>query len=756
MLKLRWERWLCLFVLLLSASSMAESVFTSPTLNEANNLVEIVPKQAHQLAYDYISQRKLSNQSDNSPSSITRDDADNRTRTPGATIDALMILAESAYNIGNVDEAFRHLKEAINLSEVYELPYKKLDIMMLQVRLHWLYSGNGIVAREQLHQVELLYQSIKNPEQLAKALKYRITMLKAQIASKEGELDLANQLFAQVRGYIETLKTKRVVIDYHIQVGQHLLAHKQYNKALSEFLIAYWQSIEDDSRAQLGKVNFLLGQLFFDRKVLDKANNHLSQAADFYDNYEHSPVLPSVLKLMGDSYYLQGKYNLALVQYFNAMDHERTVNNLYNEIDVRIALSATYLHLINYPLAEQYLERAEQLLPLTKAPKLEAHACLLRAGLAAEQHSGTETIVNAQKALEIAKNIDDISLQKSAYRLINRGYELNQDYKTALEYFKHFSALATIEQQQLDLISEDAFRQQKDFVERNIHLTARQQDLAHAQEEYRKFQKIAFALFLIGSVLFLLLLRRGHIIRIQKEELGELNNNLYTHSRSGMRNLRMLNAKLSASLEASSDQFEKWHVGELIHEPLNDRLRFVMVDVPFLRNLHMQHGYTKGLELEKEFGEYLQTKVSAPARVYHFSDANLLYIEPNSNRDTSPEEMVEKIQQWITDFKPQRKLNRIVRIGMVDYPFLPRAYTAINDKELMDILLMATGAARSLSLEDHQSHWVYLKAIENAPAASLATENVRKACKHSINQGLIKVHSSFKNEERLKKLLKDD
>jgi hypothetical protein len=48
-----------------------------------------------------------------------------------------------------------------------------------------------------------------------------------------------------------------------------------------------------------------------------------------------------------------------------------------------------------------------------------------------------------------------------------------------------------------------------------------------------------------------------------------------------------------------------------------------------------------------------------------------------------------------------------------------------------------------------------LKAIDNAPAASFASNNMRKSCKHAINQGLIKVHSSHNNEENIKKILKD-
>ncbi|MDA0149302.1 tetratricopeptide repeat protein [Vibrio sp. LaRot3] len=755
MRNLRWERWLCLFALVLSGNLWASAIYTSPTLNEANSLVDIVPKKSRRLAMDFLAQRKLTETTEKSPSSISRDEADNRTRTPGATIDALKILADAEFNLGNPLLALKHLAEARALTQAYQLPYLGLDVQLHQIRLEWKHTGNAIKAREQLHKVDEQYQNIKNPEQLAKGLRYQLSMLKAEIASKEGEFDIANNLFAELKPYVDKQKSSHTFITYHTTVGKHLLAHKKYNRALSEFLISYWKAIEEDSGALLAQTNHLLGELFYNRRVLDKANEHLSQAADFYDNYENSPLLPPILKLMGDIYYHQGKYNLALVHYFNAMDHERMQNNITNVIDIRISLAATYLKLVNFPLTEQYLDKAQDLLQYVDEPKLQAYAYLLEAGLASHQREADEVLDRSYQALKIANQLHDISIQKSAYQLIHRGYTLKKEYKKALEYLRQYNALSNIEQQQLDLISEDAFRQQKEFVEQTLHLVGQKEELVQTKSEYRKFQKIAFAMFVTCLVLLIFGLRRGHIVKVQNEEIDNLNQNLFTHSRSGLRNLRMLNAKLPASLEATNGQFEKWHVGELIHEPLNDRLRFVMIDVPFLRNLHMQHGYSEGLKLEKEFGEYLKEKITSPARVYHFSDANLLYIEPNSNRDNDPQALVDKLQQWIIDFKPRQQLNRVIRVGMVDYPFLPRAYTALNDKQLLDILLMATGTARTLSLKESSSQWVYLKAIDNAPAASLATGNVRKACKHAISQGLIKVHSSYNNEDSIKKLLKD-
>ena len=756
MVKVRWKRLLGALLVLFSAPLWANTLYSSAVLSEANSLVNIVPKQAKQLATDYLTQRTLTDKTEKSPSAISRDEADSRTRTPGGTIDALRILARAEFNLGNQLEALSLLKEAKSLAETYKLPYLLLDLKLVEIRLTWLIQGNGESARDKLAQIEEEFSLIDNPQQLARGLKYRMTMLKAEIASAEGNLKLADQLYAEVKPYVDSSKSIHTVIEYHTTVGKQLLANKKYNRALSELLISYWTAIETDSARQLAEVNRILGQLFYDRRVLDKANDHFSQAADFYDNYENSPALAPLLKRMGDIYYYQGKYNLALVHYFNAMDHERLQNNIESVIDIRISLATTYLHLVNYTLAEQYLERAQELLQYADIPRLKAYALLLEAGLARHKQEPKKVLESANQALKIAQQLQDISMQKSAYQMLYLGYELNGQYQQALEYLKHYNSLATIEQQELDLISEDAFRQQKEFVEQTLHLSGQQQELEETHNEYRKFQKITFTLFVLSALLFIFILRRGHVINVQKDELDVLNEDLYTHSRSGLKNLRMLNAKLPASLEESSHKFEKWHVGELIHEPLNDRLRFVMIDVPFLRNMYLQHGYQEGLKLERAFGDYLKQRVEHPARIYHFSDANLLYIEPNSERNTDPEQLFEKIQQWILEFEPDRLLNRIIRIGMADYPFLPRAYTAVNDKELVDVLLMSTSTARTLSMKEHSSQWVYLKAIENAPAASLATGNIRKACKHSINQGLIKVHSSFKNEDGIKKLLKDE
>ncbi|RSD30610.1 tetratricopeptide repeat protein [Vibrio pectenicida] len=751
---LRLSRLITIFILILPAFVSASTVYSSALLNEADSLVDIVPKQSKILASNYLTQRKLMAQSEKGPSTISRDDSDTRFRTPGSTIDALKILSQAEFNLNNPSESLRYIQQAKQLTEEYKLPYLSLELRLLEIRLNWKIEGSSQSIEANLNQVEQELSSIHNPEQLTKGLNYQLTMLKADIASSQDQIKLAETLYKQAIPFVEQSKNKQTITAYHISLGKHFLNHKIYNKALSELLISYWSAIENTSSLQLAESNRLIGQLFYERRVLDKAADHFSQAADFYDNYEISPILPPILKRMGDIYFDQGKYNLALVHYFNAIDHERLQNNIENVIDIRLALASTYLQLVNFPLADQYLVRAQELLNYIDIPKLQAKALLLEAGLASHQGRPEEVVDKANKALNIALKIKNIGLEKNAYQMLNVGNELLENYQQALRYLQKYNALATIEQQELNLINEDDFRQQKDVVEQTLHLVGQKEQLKKVRSEYHKFQKITLTLFVTCALLFVFLLRRGHIITIQKEEIDDLNNELYAHSRSGLKNLRMLSVKLPASLEASSHKFEKWHVGDLIHEPLSDRLHFVMIDVPFLRNMSLQRGYTEGLKIEKDFGQYLKEKIDHPARVYHFSDANLLYIEPDNGNTTKPEQVFDKIQTWVNEFTKKYGLDNTIRIGMADYPFLPRAYTAINDKELLDILLMSTSVARTLSLEENTSQWVYLKAIKNAPAASLATGNIRKACKHSISQGLIKVHSSYQNEESIKKLLK--
>lgn len=745
------------FFCLLLALPLHATILSSALLSEAQQLAEIDPSQARQAATNYLLQRELIERSESDgPSVMSREETDRNIRTPISSIEAYKIIAKANYAMGDVSAAIKALDEALILSQDYQLPYLNLDVRLIRNQMIWTGNKNYAAAEETLNEIEQSLNQSNTILQRADHLRYRLVMQRALLESYRGDSTGAERLYTQAKEMLGNNHSDTALVDYYTTVGEFYLNDKRYNLALSELLYGYWLSIEKDSGTRLAKVNRLLARLFRERRVYDKAMEYLSQAADFYDSYPNSPVLADVLEQMGDIYFYQGKYNLALVHYFNVLDHESTSKSISRMIRIRLSLAATYMQLFNYALAEQYLDGATELLGYADIPALKARSALLHSGLAYYQNDSQSVIKHATQALnfiEISPGSDDLIKQQS-YRFLGLGYEQAGEYQLSLQANKQYARLVKLEQVQLNQISEDAFRQQKEFAEQTIHNAGLTERLAQVETEHRKFQKISFVLFITVLVMFLFIMRRGMIIQRQASQMKILRNDLFTHSRSQLNNLRMLNVKLSRSLQKSSDTFEQWQLGELIHEPLNDRLRFVMVDLPFLRSMYVLNGYKAGLELERAFGEFLADKIKAPARLYHFSDANLLYIEPNADRDSSAEMMFSKFQTWIDEFAAQHDINRTIRMGISDYPFLPRAYTAINDSELLDLLLLATHVAREISLTDKQSHWVFLKAIENAPAASFATGDIRKACRHAINQGLIKVHSSYKNEDDIKNILK--
>ncbi|GAB7221950.1 hypothetical protein VoSk93_11650 [Vibrio owensii] len=746
------------FLCLLLAQPLHATILSSALLNEAQQLAEIDPVQAKQAAKNYLLQRELTERQDNgSPSSMSREETDRSIRTPSSTIEAHKIIAQADYTMGNIRSAINNLDEAERLANEYQLPYMNLDVQLMRNQMIWMYDKNYAAAEKKLDQIEKQIEEANPVLQRTDSVRYRLVMQRALLAANSGDSVNADRLYTKAKTMLEDNRSDLTLIDYHTAVGEFYLNDKKYNLALSELLYGYWQSIESDSGARLAKVNRLLARLFQERRVYDKAIEYLSQAADYYDSYPSSPILADVLEQMGDIYFYQGKFNLALVHYFNVLDHDSTSKNINRIIKIRLSLAATYLQLYNYALAEQYLDRSTDLLEYADLPQLEAKAALLQSGLAYHQNDSKDVIENAKRALDLIEKAPDDTgfIKQQSYRLLGLGYEQAGEYQLSLQAYKKYASLVRLEQKQLNQISEDAFRQQKEFAEQSIHHVGQAEKLAQVEMEHRKFQKISFALFITVLVMFLFIMRRGVINQRQTAEIEKLRNDLFTHSRSRLRNLRMLNVKLSRSLKKSSDTFEQWQMGELIHEPLNDRLRFVMIDLPFLRSMYVQHGYKAGLELERAFGEFLAERIQKPTRLYHFSDANLLYIEPNADRDASAEATFEKFQSWVDEFAAKHNVNRIIRMGISDYPFLPRAYTAINDEELLDLLLLATHIAREVSLKDKHSHWVFLKAIDNAPAASFATGDIRTACQHAINQGLIKIHSSYKNEDDIKKILKN-
>ncbi len=732
----------CLLILFVFVPLSAwAKFFSAPILNDAYQLLDTNPEQARSIAEQYLEQRQISPEQD--PNRIhINNDSERTIRTPISTVEAFQIKALANKRLDRNRESIESIKQAIALAKDFDLKSGYLESKLIYSSLWWNLTQDVDETNTILKEISVELDEYNKQIALNQKLYFGLALIHAEVESFQGNNSQAQQYYKQAMSHGSALNDPSSMIYYHISYGKYFLKNKQFDQALTELLSAYWQSIEADRSGQLATTNYLLGQLFFQRQVLDKALEHASQSAEFYGRYNNSEQLSNVLILIAQIHLKQGRFNLALVQYFNALDQEKEKNNVDKLISLRLDIANTYFLLYNYALSEHYLKQANNLNEYVNLPEQKACASLLQAKLYLVNNKTDLAVQQIQQAIKYSKKDNDLRLKLQSQKLLSKTYEKMGQYQLALKAQREYETLNSSIQAVQNEINEDVFRQQKSIIEQSLHYQGLEQQLKENHLQTRKIQKIAGFLLVLLTLISIYAFRQQQVNRFLKKRLHLLLNKYYTHPRSGLRNFRLLTERLPSSLQQSSSNIEQWHLGELINEPLSDRLRFTLFHVPMLQELYFTHGYQEGLSIEKEFGDYLSTVVTLPSRIYHFSDASFLYIEHKSDSTSNAQEMAETVQSWINNFKSKTMTDRTVNIGMVEYPFLPRAYTAINDRELIDILLMATNTACDISTEDSGSQWVHYRAIDNAPAASFASNNIISACKQAINQGLIKVMTS--------------
>ncbi|PSW12599.1 GGDEF domain-containing protein [Photobacterium sanctipauli] len=739
-----FSRWLCSLLLVFIASfSVQAKIYTTPILAEANDLLLTSPEQSLKITQRYLSQRHLS-----TPKEVSRvhinEEADHTIRTPLSTVNALQINARAYSLLNQPDNALKSIKEAEKLALENELTFTHLESRLIHANIYWNNLKNSARALAMLNQID---KEIEGSEALnltnqVKRLQYQSLMQRARVESSLNNESEAEKLFSKAKRYLMSLEDKGELINFQLAIGQHYLAHDHFDLALDSLLSGYWLSVEQDDQAKTAIANYQLAALFEERKVFDKALEHATQAGEFFEHYNRAKPLAKTLELIASIYEQQGRFNLALVHYFNALDQENQLHRNIRSARLRLNIARVYLQLYNYPKTEQYLNHTRMLATQTGDDEIQTEAQILQGQLERLEGKTEQAISTLQAGLIAASRTNNLSLQLQGEMELSKAFEQQTDYYNALLSQRRYEQLFNTQQQAQVKSNVEVFKQQQRMLERSLHLEEMERQQFESEKALYKQKNITIFLICFLLVTLIVLLRRHRVASQLQGRLLRLRSEFYTHPRSGLRNLRMLTVKLPNSLQQSSAHFEQWHLGEIINEPLSDRLRFALFEVPFLKHIYLKHGYQQGLDIERQFGEYLKKQVCGPARLYHFSDAMFLYIEPNSRLDTAPEQLANSLQQLIDSFVEHKYIDNRIRIGMAEYPFLPRAYTAINDHELLDILLMATNAAREVSKKESGSQWVHLSAIEAAPAASFASDNIRLACIQGINNGLVKVQSS--------------
>ena len=738
------QRLISALVLIIVSTKVDARNYTTPVLTDAHQLLATQPYQAIELINQYLMSQPLTQSLNTSRLQINKED-ENHIRTPLKTIKALQIKATALSKINQSDAALITIHEARVLAQEHALHYIEIETYLLEANLQWHIIQDEKQAIEILNSIEtkiIEFEQIGLNNKWQK-LRYQTHMQQAEIYAVLDDQPNAEKHFQKAKNHLQEINNPKYWIQYQLALGNYYLMVQHHRLALDTVLKGYLLALEQKDSANIAKADMVLARLFQQRNVYDKALEHATHAADYHERHNQPQLLSRAIGLMALIYEHQNRHNLALIHYFNALDLERQFKIIQRPSEeLRLNIARVYLALFNYPKAKHYLDQARYLAQQAQNENILSQILLLEGQWMLAQGKNKQAIELTKQALLEIERLELINLQLIAEETLSTAFEKKGDYYNALASQRRYEKLFKETQTTMVKNNAELFKQQQRVYERALHLDKMEETQFTHEKSVYLYQWILIILAIITfSFIGWSHYHRRQIKTLQKR-LCQLKSDFYTHPRSGLKNLRMLNERLPTSLQQSSAYFEQCVLGEIIHEPLSDRLRFALFEIPLLKHWYQQEGYQQALELEQKFGQYLNEQICEPARLYHFSDALFLYVEPNSRLHTEPQQLAQSIEKLVMNFMQQHNLQTKIKIGMAEYPFLPRAYTAINARELLDILLMATQDARLNADENHALSWTHYQAIEAAPAAFFANGNIRHACQQGIEKGLIRIQRS--------------
>ncbi|MGB2078687.1 MAG: tetratricopeptide repeat protein, partial [Vibrio sp.] len=332
-----------LISLILSSFPAYATLYAAPELKNADDMLNILPEQSLKITKQFLNKRKLLD-SDSKNLIISRDGAENTTRTPASSVHAMQIMAK-AYDALNLPTiALATIKEAQQIASVNQLIYLDIQSQIIQTQIRWHHQENPNQLIQNLNQIEDQLEAAQPKNSALNELTMQTYLLKANIFSSEQNPKQAQANFQHAEKILDSIDDPIQKINFHLEYGGFYLNTDDFDNALTQLLISYWMAIESSESSLLAQTNYQLSKLFFARQVYDKSLEHSSEAADFYKKYPDSKHLSQAISMMADSYFNQGQFNLALVHYLNILGNDQIRTHNEN-IDLWLNITKSYLSL---------------------------------------------------------------------------------------------------------------------------------------------------------------------------------------------------------------------------------------------------------------------------------------------------------------------------------------------------------------------------------------------------------------------------
>ncbi len=300
---------------------------------------------------------------------------------------------------------------------------------------------------------------------------------------------------------------------------------------------AIFDSINDVTGKALSLLNISYVQMHLKKPV--KAQDYLLQALAITDK-DNSRLLTNIYANLAGSAVDLEQYTEGIKYYQMALTHFNKIENYYGTSISYHGISIAFRKLQDNILAEKY-----GLLALAYQKKSNSDYALSMIALnLSDIYLEQGKLDSAKKYLDIggqaSKKINYPYHKENYYENMARWYQLKNDYKNALEYYKKYSiikdSIYSLETEKTNSEIEEKF--QNELKTNEIKLLKTQKELATAQIEKNRFWALILILVTILCMAAIVVLYQNYIgnkktnelLRLEKVQLAERNQLLETEN----------------------------------------------------------------------------------------------------------------------------------------------------------------------------------------------------------------------------------
>jgi len=413
-----------------------------------------------------------------------------------------LLLAKRSYLENQHEVALAYVEQAIDVLQRSEAPQELANGYYIRAIITSIGQRQYPTAIPQFKQVLTISAGDKQP---------LLQLLHVKTYQKLGSLLMFLKQPQAAHDYIikaveaaQNAKETSIEIDARLDLAKYYLGQHQTTLAEAQLMLAHKLSVGSND-TNLKKVLIQISRFYRKMKRYDLAIKYGERAIKSIKESSNLELLAWAYNSLAITYEDSGDFNMALVQFLNALHHANERKSLFSAL-AQHNIGLIYIKQQRLDQAQPYLIDANKMFSSIEHPYYLMHSHLSLGELYTKQGKFEQAIARLNEALEAAKSHQDSDTENQAHQQLIIAYRQSENFRLANQHHQalndslklQVNTLIMAQQTELDAIKKTEWQQQ--MLDSDVTITRLKQQQKKSHQRL-KFLNYCLA---IGGLLFIL------------------------------------------------------------------------------------------------------------------------------------------------------------------------------------------------------------------------------------------------------------